>query len=314
VPATAGQEGVIDRAQQVAETTGSEFLAQMKADPWTWVHLVAAVVVLGVLVAVGVLRTGTLKGGRDVSPHPWLIWLACGLLVLGTSWVGGGVVASLLGFGGIDPTDGGAGGGSALRQQAIASLAGWGLAVAAALVMRRILAMSAPKAGLEWRPDGWLKGGIAAILMWPVVQAAAIVTTWVVIRAGGDAPDRVAHSTLQTVLDARGDPWAWVLAGLAIVAAPIVEEFVFRVGLQSAVLGLFKRPWLAILVSSLTFAAIHMGDPKTAQWPAMAALWVLGVCLGFAYEKTRSFLIPIIMHAAFNGANVALALAGVAGE
>ena len=308
----ASQGGVMDSARTAVRGGAVDAWSAIRDDPWTWVHVVAAIVVLAVLGAVGVLRPGTLKGGRDVSPHPWGIWLACGLIVLGTSWVGGGIVATLLGLAEVARTgedESSIMASLTLREQGMVSVCGYAMAVTAALVMRRILAMSAPRAGLEWRGDAWVRGGVAAVLVWPVVQAAAIAATWVVLRAGGEAPPRVAHTTLQTILDSRDDPWAWALAATAIVGAPIVEEFVFRVGLQSAALRLFGKPWVAIVLSAAAFAAIHMGDPRTAQWPAMAALATLGLCLGFAYEKTRSFLVPIIIHAVFNAANVGLALA-----
>ncbi len=52
--------------------------------------------------------------------------------------------------------------------------------------------------------------------------------------------------------------------------------------------------WAAIFLSSLIFALLH---PSPQQWPALT---VLAICFGYAYERTGSLTIPIIMHSLFN--------------
>jgi membrane protease YdiL (CAAX protease family) len=80
---------------------------------------------------------------------------------------------------------------------------------------------------------------------------------------------------------------------LAIVLAPIGEEFLFRFFLY----GVFKRycGWfLALALNSLLFAAAH------AHFPSFAPLFALGCCLTIAYEWSGSILVSMTMHALFN--------------
>jgi membrane protease YdiL (CAAX protease family) len=56
--------------------------------------------------------------------------------------------------------------------------------------------------------------------------------------------------------------------------------------------------WLAILISSGLFAIVHTNP---GHWPA---LFVLAVCLGYAYEKSGSLFRPIFIHSLFNAASI----------
>jgi membrane protease YdiL (CAAX protease family) len=80
---------------------------------------------------------------------------------------------------------------------------------------------------------------------------------------------------------------------LAVVIAPIFEEFVFRFFLY----GVFKRyfGWfVALLLNALLFGLVHM------HLPSFVALFVLGGCLTVAYEWSGSLLVSMTMHAFFN--------------
>ena len=85
----------------------------------------------------------------------------------------------------------------------------------------------------------------------------------------------------------------YVLAGLAVVAAPLVEEFIFR-GLLFRGLERMGRPTLAILGSAAIFAVIH--PPVSA-----APVFVLGLAAAFGLRRTGLLLTPIIAHATYNG-------------
>src|SRR6185369_4082201 len=99
----------------------------------------------------------------------------------------------------------------------------------------------------------------------------------------------------------------WVLVGTAVLGAPFVEELMFRVFLQSALLRLLGRTWPSILVTSALFALVHLGGGvRPSEAYALAPLFILSVAMGVVYERTRSALAPITMHMAFNALNVAL--------
>lgn len=89
----------------------------------------------------------------------------------------------------------------------------------------------------------------------------------------------------------------------AVVLAPLVEEMLFRGLLQSFLTTLLSSSsrspvtgkWSAIFITAGIFAMFH------GNWQHWPALFVLASCLGYIYERRNSLLIPILIHAMFNG-------------
>ena len=80
---------------------------------------------------------------------------------------------------------------------------------------------------------------------------------------------------------------------LAVVLAPITEEFLFRFFLYGVVKRYCGRV-AGLVVNALLFAAVH------AHLPSFAPLFVLGGCFTLAYEWSGSILVSMTMHALFN--------------
>jgi len=83
----------------------------------------------------------------------------------------------------------------------------------------------------------------------------------------------------------------WTLP-LALVAAPVFEEFIFR----GLIFGGLRRSfgvWPATLASAALFAIVH---------PAFSVIpvFILGVCTALVYERSRRLLAPMITHAVYN--------------
>lgn len=78
---------------------------------------------------------------------------------------------------------------------------------------------------------------------------------------------------------------------LAVVMAPIFEEIVFRGIIQKGLINKGVNPWKAIGISAVVFGLVH-GNP----WQFVGAV-LLGGVLGFVYYKTKSLLLPILLHA-----------------
>ncbi len=142
----------------------------------------------------------------------------------------------------------------------------------------------------------------------PVVVAASMAAVWVATLVRGTPPDPIAHDLLRTILDHRSSPWAWALIVGAVLGAPVVEEAIYRVLLQSALASAMARPRLAVLGTSLLFALAHAPPGAGVPPHALVSLFVLSCCLGLAYERTGRYTVPVVMHVCFNAANVALAL------
>lgn len=92
-----------------------------------------------------------------------------------------------------------------------------------------------------------------------------------------------------------------LMAGAAVIAAPLCEEIVFRGYLYPATKK-FIGPWAACVCSALVFAAAH------GSIAALLPLFVFGCLLVFIYEKTGSIWAPMAVHFCFNGATVLIQL------
>jgi membrane protease YdiL (CAAX protease family) len=109
------------------------------------------------------------------------------------------------------------------------------------------------------------------------------------------------------LLDQRTPALAPALAGVLLPAA--VEEFAFRGVLTVSLIRLLSackarpefRPALAVLLSSVAFAAAH--DVLLTPDRSLAAALqrgTAGLLLGFVSLRSRSLLAPMFAHAAFN--------------
>ena len=81
----------------------------------------------------------------------------------------------------------------------------------------------------------------------------------------------------------------WGILGIAIVG-PIVEELVFREGIQGSLERSGKPFWLAAVVSALCFGLIHLNP---AQVPFA---FVMGLILSVIYHKTGNAVVTSIIH------------------
>lgn len=121
--------------------------------------------------------------------------------------------------------------------------------------------------------------GLAAALLGIAYLAA--------VRAAGLFPEALAQG-------AGGAFRLQLLFALAVIAAPLAEEFIFR-GLVFG--GLRRSMGLAasMIASAALFAIVH---PPVSMLP----VFVLGLGAALAYERTRSLLAPVLMHAVYNAA------------
>ncbi|MCH9620725.1 MAG: hypothetical protein S4CHLAM20_01260 [Chlamydiia bacterium] len=89
-----------------------------------------------------------------------------------------------------------------------------------------------------------------------------------------------------------------------VIAAPIIEEFIFR-GLLQTYLRKKYGSILSIIYASILFSVFHFSISQGIQNIAIiVSLFTLSLYLGFAYEKTRSLISSITLHVTFNLINV----------
>jgi membrane protease YdiL (CAAX protease family) len=103
-----------------------------------------------------------------------------------------------------------------------------------------------------------------------------------------------------TLFTSTHDPALIVLfTFLATIAAPFMEEFVYRGFLFNALLR-YAPVWIAALVSGLLFGISH------GSLSAFLPLAASGVVLAYVYQRSGSLTASMISHALFNLINVAL--------
>jgi len=130
--------------------------------------------------------------------------------------------------------------------------------------------------------------------VWPLLMLAVFVTTIVgKFFCGPDFQIR-AHQELQLITDYHQPSLRILIFFVTVIAAPLLEEMLFRGMLQTAIRSHLIRPWPSIFITSAVFTVVHA---NFTHWPA---LFVLGVTLGYAYEKSGSLFRPIFIHMLFN--------------
>lgn len=86
---------------------------------------------------------------------------------------------------------------------------------------------------------------------------------------------------------------------MTVIMASIFEEIIFRGIIQKGLINKGVKPWKAILYASVIFGVVH-GNP----WQFISAV-MLGYVLGLVYYKTKSLLVPMLLHG-FNNLTLSL--------
>jgi len=153
------------------------------------------------------------------------------------------------------------------------------------------------------------------ISVYPLVAVALILTLFFGKIIYGPQFEMQKHQELELIGQHPQLELRVLVVVTVIVVMPVFEEMLFR-GLFQTIIRSFlwnfdfrisklrcRQPvWLAIVLSSAIFAAVHA---NAGHWPA---LFVLALCMGYAYEKSGSLLRPIFIHSFFNATSIIFAL------
>ncbi len=211
--------------------------------------------------------------------------------MLAVGLTGGILFSGLLMFAGILPTE--------AESPWGAFVAGpMGMFVGGAFYMGIERSLPAPKVPLVPRPAmmPWARALRWTLLTIVVALGGSVVVGWLAESLGQPVQEQ------QRVIDiVRGglNLDLLVLASMAVVAAPIAEEILFR-------RQLFRRlhqqvgPFSAYVVSALVFAAVHgnLTGVPTYCW--------LALCFSFAYWRTGRLACAIFVHVGNNAIAMAL--------
>jgi membrane protease YdiL (CAAX protease family) len=151
--------------------------------------------------------------------------------------------------------------------------------------------------GLCGNAFGRLKQIVANYLGMIVVVIVGALGWGVLLKQLGIEAEMQDVATL--ILGAEPFALKIYLIFLAVVLAPVCEEFLFRGILFPSIARLTSVKTAALLVS-LLFAGIHL------YLPGFVPFALLSLCLCYAYWRTGSLWVNIGMHTLFNGINLAI--------
>jgi membrane protease YdiL (CAAX protease family) len=146
------------------------------------------------------------------------------------------------------------------------------------------------------------------LTVWPLMMAAITLTMLIGKFVFGPDYEISQHEQLEMISVYSQWQLRVLVFIVAVVMAPVLEEMIFRGLFQTVIrsfletrdskLGGRYHAWIAIFISSGLFSMVHGNIP---HWPA---LFLLGVCLGYAYEKSGSLFRPIFIHSLFNATSI----------
>ena len=156
--------------------------------------------------------------------------------------------------------------------------------------------------------------------VWPLIAASMIITSYFGELFWGNEYQIQQHQQLKLLTEYSQLPLRIIIFIFAAVIASFFEEMLFRGLFQTTIRSYIEARhwssapehknsasdrygvWLAIIISSGLFATSHA---NIDHW---LALFVLGMCLGYAYEKSGSLFRPIFIHSLYNAISVLLVL------
>lgn len=143
-----------------------------------------------------------------------------------------------------------------------------------------------------WSP--WLVPAWLLVLL-PLVYLAQLVSYFL------SGPHQAPQAVVDFLLNSAGWRERAAVFVIAVVAAPLTEELLFR----GCIYGFLRQSvgrLQGMVVSSILFAMIH------GHAPSLPGLFLLALGLVLVYERCGSLWAPIGMHAAFNGLTVVAAI------
>ena len=149
---------------------------------------------------------------------------------------------------------------------------------------------------LPWRALGWAlhRGWLRDTLLGLLVGAASVCVAALIGRLFGGYSLSLPESFNAAAL-ARTSAFSAAVFALGSAA----EEMLFR----GYPLQTLMRSWpipLALVLSSVTFALVHMDNPNVARGFTFANTLLAGAWLAVAYWRTRSLWFPFAVHLGWN--------------
>ena len=131
----------------------------------------------------------------------------------------------------------------------------------------------------HFEPRDWVIGVRNFLLFAPIAIAIGIYSGFIALSK------RFAY------------PWEIALSGAGIfIFIAIPEELLFRGIIQNFAERSFRKPALALIVTSLIFGASHLNNGPKPDWRYFLLASIAGLFYGNAYTQTGKLLAPAIVH------------------
>ena len=152
--------------------------------------------------------------------------------------------------------------------------------------------------GLPWRALGlWLHSRWwRDFLVGSLIGIASLALATGIATAGGGLSFTISGQEAALQVGAT-----LIFSALLFILAALAEEALFR-GYPLQTLTRAKLAWLAVFLTSVPFAAIHLRNPNVAAGFTFINTALAGVWLAVAYLRTRSLWFPLGVHWAWNWA------------
>lgn len=158
----------------------------------------------------------------------------------------------------------------------------------------------AMEGGRTWKealaPFGMVKASPRAIAAGVALGVAIAGVLGFGLEAIFPSPENAEGPLIQA---AAAPGWQRILfVVLAVVLAPVIEEFLFRGVMYTGMLRSWGK-WPAGIVLTLSFGLLHLADVG-GYWPALFMITMVGLGLLLVRIKTKSLIPAIAMHSAYN--------------
>lgn len=148
------------------------------------------------------------------------------------------------------------------------------------------------------RPLSWVAAGKIALYSFfvaiPIIWSVSAAWTGFLHLLGSSPPPQ---EPVLWFAEADGAAMILLMIAATVFIAPLTEELLFRGCFYRFLRSRISIPF-ALIISGLFFSLLHY------SLLAVLPLFVLGVILAYAYEKTGNLKVPILIHALWNANTV----------
>lgn len=197
--------------------------------------------------------------------------------------------------------------GGALAVAADAVFPGWPailrMAIPVEIALLAAISWAVTRTGRPWREAlGVTPLPRRALLPLGLVLVGAVTVfseLYVLVQHVVPVPDSI-EALLRELMQIHGPVDMLATVSVAVVAAPILEEALFR-GVLLRQMAAGRGPTAAMVWTALFFALFHLHNP----WQILPTFF-LGLLLAWVVLTTGSLVASIVLHSAFNGVSLIL--------